>query len=422
MSTTDETAQQALPGIAEAVRFQRDLYLYWQCVGAAGGLVLTSKLYVSRPALRRVRARLAAADGALAPTQDVPEVDDTRLLYLRRLLERLGLLQMNEGRLVAARRDVMARFLAQPVGERLRLCVRVWVAGGWWPDRLDPRVVPPRPLVPALPRLALGRRRLVELLCERVPGDLAVVPPEATIPRVAASGRRPRAAHAAHTVHATHTQAEAHDVQDVPIVRAALLGPLAWMGLVEVDASDKRYTSTPACAALRAPGRADDELRETPGRILAQPNFSIVAYPPLTAPALLQLHTCADEAAIERIARFTLTRTALTRARGESWTAGDVAARLAALCGGPLPGNIRTTLDDWERHVERLRLTESTIVFEARERTVLDKLLAERAASDWISRRLTDTAALIVPGQEAAVRGWLLRHGELPALRRPSAG
>jgi hypothetical protein len=419
MSTTDETAQQVLPGIAETVRFQRDLYLYWQCVGAAGGLALTSKLYVSRPALRRVRARLAAADGALAPIQDGPEVDDARLLFLRRLLERLGLLQMNEGRLVAARRDVMARFLAQPVGERLRLCVRVWVAGGWWPDHLDPRVAPPRPLVPALPRLALGRRRLVELLSERAPGDLVVVPPEATIPRVAASGRRPRATHAAH---AAHSPAEAHDVQDAPIVRAALLGPLAWMGLVELDASDERYTSTPACAALRAVGRADDELRESPGRILVQPNFSIVAYPPLTAPALLQLHTCADEAAIERIARLTLTRTALARARAEGWTAADVAARLAALCGEPLPGNIRTTLDDWERHVERLRLTESAIVFDAHERTVLDKLLAERAASDWISRRLTDTAALVVPGQEAAVRGWLLRHGELPAVRRSSAG
>src|SRR5258706_7799589 len=97
MSTTDETAQQALPGIAEAVRFQRDLYLYWQCVGAASGLALTSKLYVSRPALRRVRARLAAADGALAPTQDVPEGDDARLLYLRRLLERLGPPPMNGG-------------------------------------------------------------------------------------------------------------------------------------------------------------------------------------------------------------------------------------------------------------------------------------------------------------------------------------
>src|SRR5258707_15755468 len=118
MSTTAETAQQVLPGSAEAVRFQRDLSLYWQCVGAAGGLALTSKLYVSRPALHRVRARLAEADGALEPIQDVPEVDDARLLYLRRLLERLGLLQMNEGRLVAARRGVLGRFLAPPGGGR----------------------------------------------------------------------------------------------------------------------------------------------------------------------------------------------------------------------------------------------------------------------------------------------------------------
>src|SRR5260221_8040331 len=97
MSTTDETAQQALPGIAEAVRFQRDLYLYWQCVGAAGGLALTSKLYVSRPALRRVRARLSAAHGALLPTQDVPQGGDAQLLYLRPPLERARPPQMKQG-------------------------------------------------------------------------------------------------------------------------------------------------------------------------------------------------------------------------------------------------------------------------------------------------------------------------------------
>src|SRR5260221_12643218 len=98
---------------------------------------------------------------------------------------------MNEGRLVAARRDVMARFLAQPVGERLRLCVRVWVAGGWWPDHLDPRVAPPRPLGPAPPRLPLGPPPPVELLSNRPPGDPACGPPEYTIPPVAARVRRP---------------------------------------------------------------------------------------------------------------------------------------------------------------------------------------------------------------------------------------
>src|SRR5260370_36324847 len=104
MSTTDETAQQALPGTAEAVRFQRDLYLYWQCVGAAGGLALTAKLYVSRPALRRVRARLAVADGAIPPTQDAPEAGHVRLLYLRRLPDRARPLPCGHGPADAAQR------------------------------------------------------------------------------------------------------------------------------------------------------------------------------------------------------------------------------------------------------------------------------------------------------------------------------
>src|SRR6185437_14520569 len=105
---------------------------------------------------------------------------DPRRYFLRRLLERLGLLRaltesteaagpaetprQAEGRLVAADPTVMARFLAHPLAERLRICVRLWVAGGWWADG-KPGDAPSSPHglhTPAQPRVALARRRLVE--------------------------------------------------------------------------------------------------------------------------------------------------------------------------------------------------------------------------------------------------------------------
>jgi len=77
---------------------------------------------------------------------------------------------------------------------------------------------------------------------------------------------------------------------------------------------------------------------------------------------------------------------------------------------------VRVTLSDWARHVERVRLTPNVTLLETRAPAVLDALLADRAARGWVERRLTPTAALLVPGSAARVREWLLRRGELPAL------
>ncbi|HZC07990.1 MAG TPA: hypothetical protein VE338_20305, partial [Ktedonobacterales bacterium] len=126
------------PGLSEAVRFQRDLYLYWSSVAQTGGAPLTSRGYVARPALRRLRddldtgasiSSVRSADDASAG--DAAEADLPRLLFLRRALERLGLLRVNGAdaaqRLHAAETRVMARYLARPLAERSRMLVRLWV-------------------------------------------------------------------------------------------------------------------------------------------------------------------------------------------------------------------------------------------------------------------------------------------------------
>ena len=149
--------------LSAAARFQRDLYLYLRAAREMEGLPLTTRGYVSRPALRRVRALLQAADGhALAESDaDLAEVDDGRLFFLRRLLERLGLLTKDEAaeratqRLVVAPSDQIAAYFARSLAERLRICARVWVAGGWWPDAPDTRAAVPGVMTPAAPRIAL---------------------------------------------------------------------------------------------------------------------------------------------------------------------------------------------------------------------------------------------------------------------------
>ena len=400
-------------GLAEAVRFQRDLYLYWRTVAELRGVPLTARGFIARPALRRLHARLAAAESRSADDTDISEGDDARLFFVRRLAQRLGLLTLGESRLLAAERESIARFLSHPLAERLRICLRVWIAGGWWPDAPDPTVTPPRLLAPAPPRLALARRRLTVQLASVPPGERLPIP-LASVATV--SGRARRSSAARHK--------ELPPDADGSTTRAAILGPLAWLGVVAVDTLSESttpppatYTVTSAAIALRQDASAlAATLSEAPGRIVIQPNFELIAFPPLTSPTLFLLDTCAREVALDSTARYHLTRESFTQARQHGWSAADVATHLESLSSVALPPNVRVTLADWERQGERLRLTDDVTLLNVPNAAVLDALLADRAAAGWIERRLTPTAALLVPEYAARVRAWLLRRGELPAL------
>jgi len=420
------------PGLTEAVRFQRDLYLVWRTAAEGGGLPLTSRGYLTRTTLRSLRAQLVAAEGssALSASTDVSEVEDVRLHFLRRLLQRLGLLRLalesgmdergqsvrgsDGGRLIAAEREEMARYLDHALVERLRIGARLWVAGGWWPDRPDGRGAPPRVMTPAPPRLAVARRRLLDALATAVPGAAYPLPPQrAETP----SQRRSRTQDRTGVQRLPVAARIAAQGGDAAIQAAALLGPLAWLGFVTLG-QDQAGGGTPHTYQTCAPARAlrSDEpapdLREEHGRIVALPNLALVAYAPLTAPTLLALDTCAERQSLETTARYTLTRAAFARA---GWDAEAMAERLRAMTGAVLPQNVRATLADWERRVERLRLTRDVCVLTVDDAVVLDALLADRAASAWVRRRLTPTVALLVDESALDVRSWLLRRGHLPA-------
>ena len=119
----------------------------------------------------------------------------------------------------------MGRYVALPLAERLRLVVRLWLAGGWWQDGATASMRPPRILTPAPPRIAIARRRLVDLLRERGPGAELALPTSQVPGRARAGGRTLPAARG-------RPAAEVVDTADVT-ARAALLGPLAWLGFVD---------------------------------------------------------------------------------------------------------------------------------------------------------------------------------------------
>lgn len=401
------------PDIGAAVTFQRDLYLYWWAARELGELALTSRGWLTRPTLRRLRAHWPVS------ADDRPETQDPRLHYLRKLLERLGLLRMssepsptsaNSG-LVAAELGMMARFLAHPLAERLRICTRLWVAGGWWPDG-KPTVVAVGPHTPIQPRVALARRRLIEMVAALEPGSPVEI-----------AGVETLADHAPRIIGATATHRKPRDIADErnETMRSALVGPLQWMGLVikrDVNGNgERRLVASQGALALRKDSD-DSMVQETAGRVIIQPNLDIVAYPPLTGPTLFTLDSCATRRSLERVAHFLLTKSDMTRARQGGETDEDIARKLEALAGVPLPGNVRVRLSDWSRAASRIRLTPQATMLSTATPALLDTLLADANAREWILRRLGPSLALVRTSELETVRRWLLARGELPAVER----
>ena len=429
-----------------ASAFQRDLYLYWWAARDLGDLTLTSRGMLTRATMRRLRAQWPVSD------DDRAEADDPRRYFLRRLLERLGLLHAPaestestgrsetkgrpEARLVAADPAMMARYLAHPLSERLRICVRLWVAGGWWPDGKPGDVsTGPHPLrtlhalhTPAPPRVALARRRLVETLAALEPGRLVEMPGGASLaafgPRiVGATAQTGRAARSG-----SHRKPRDIAEERNRVMRAALAGPLRWLGLVipaKTEATDapgeRRLIVSRAALALRnAPDDvAIDAIAEAPGRVIVQPNLDTLAYPPLTASTLFTLDACATRGALDRVAHYRLTKAGVTRAQQQGWSEEELARRLETLTRQPLPGAVRVRLGDWTRAATRIRLTPRATLLATATPAILDALLADRANREWIVRCLGPTLALIPTEEIEAARRWLLAHGELPAVEQP---
>lgn len=417
MTTHNTSASTGTADIAAAVVFQRDLYLYWWAARELGELALTTRGYLARPALRRLRAQWPVSD------DDRAEADDPRLYYLRRLLERLGLLRPSTEAtkagghvlLVAAESAVMARYLAHPLAERIRICARLWVAGGWWHDGRLAGVATGLH-TPMPPRIALTRRRLLETLAATEPNNPIDIP-----------GMAQPLVHAPRIIGATAGRRKPRDIAEErnETMRAALDGPLQWMGLVvrgEPDALDeRRLVVSEAALALRAEASEaseapDAHVYESPGKVIIQPNLDIVVYPPLTAPTLFALDSCATRGSLERVAHYRLTRDGLAQAQRLGWADEEVTRRLEELAGVPLPGNVRVRLADWARAANRIALTPRATLLSTTTPALLDALLADRHGRNWVVRRLGPTLALTHTDEIESVRRWLLERGELPAV------
>ncbi len=430
--------QPRAPLFASAETLQHDLYCYWRVVrDQPAGLALMANGLLPKATLRTLNAALSLKS----------EIDDLRseqeagrLFFLRLLSQSLGLLTAQHELLMAVAEPA---FFAGSVAARTRQAFDAWLAGAFWNELLHlPGILlrpTPPPLETARPEVLRARQVVLNLLRGQpatnwlsramLLAQARLRRPDLLFPQrrrgqgdvyIAAGNPfgwdfRPRGG-----------WLSAHDAWlrvEGAFLAQVVEGPLHWLGAVDLDAPSPQhplaYHLSAVGLALLGKGDWPPELTETvPGRVVVQPNFDLLALPPVRASLLLFLDEIAERDALDQVAHYRLTRERWLSALQAGTSAAELIARLEQLAQAELPQNMRYSLLEWERQAQRVRLYRDITLLEVEEPTLLDTLLAEPALAPLL-RRLTPTAALVDRKHLTHLSSILLEHGQLPRLIHP---
>ena len=427
---------------AEGIRsFQRTLYLYWSTVSAAReGLPLVGSGMLARSALRQITDTL---DPAISPDQIHSEIDVPRLLFTRLLLQELGLLRVRNSTLHSAHG---ADFFSLPSRERLRRCVRAWLYTPFWNElAFLPNVAArpgPQPLDPAHEEVVRSRQMVVERLlqepCEwqdifAFIARAKLYTPYLLFPRQYGA-RADRYSTGSNPYgwdfrlrQGWLTPREGWYLVEGGFIRAVLLGPLHWLGLVETrqEGHINQFRASPYLPLVNT-GEAESGDRDLPslsGKVIVQPNFEVIALAPVSEGLLVKLDRFAERVKLEHIAQYRLTKASVTRAIQLGLSIEDI---LAVLQGGQgqavaptdvdIPQNVRYSLAEWERQARRVELWPDAALIEVDDPALLDSLLAGEATRALFRRRLSPTLAEVVAPRLSALQAALWQRHYLPAI------
>lgn len=209
-------------------------------------------------------------------------------------------------------------------------------------------------------------------------------------------------------------EASGWDMVEGAIITHIVTGPLHWLGLTDVgfDAGAPiAYRLTPTGAWLLGLG-AEIEIAEQGGRVVAQPNFQIVAMEPIADTVLMTLDEFADFEGGDRASTYRLTRESVYRGQRARWDAARIIAFLEDATHAPLPQNVKRSLEEWQALHERVTIRRGVTLLQTEDSAALDELYAEATLALRLGRRVG--AEIALPSERAqtvhtALRdaGWL---------------
>lgn len=423
---------------AEGIRsFQRTLYLYWSIVSAEReGLPLINSGMLARSALRQI---IEAIDPTISPDQIHSETDVPRLFFTRLLLQELGLLRTRDSTLYGA---PAGDFFTEPPRERLRRCVRAWLYTSFWNElAFLPNVAArpgPQPLDAAHEEVVRARQMVVERLLQEpaaVWQDIfafiaraKLSMPYLLFPRQFGA-RADRYSVGSNPYgwdfrlrHGWLTPREGWYMVEGGFIRAILLGPLHWLGLVETrqEGHVNQFRASPHLELANAEesAAAASELSPLSGKLIVQPNFELIVLAPVSEGLLMKLDRFAERVKLEHIAQYRLTKASVTRAIQFGLHAEDILSVLqeATDPGIDIPQNVRYSLAEWERQARRVELWPNATLIEVDDPALLDSLLVGEETRALFRRRLAPTLAEVVTSRLPALQAALWQRQYLPAV------
>ena len=351
--------------LASAADFQRDLSRYWRHVRAKGELGLTARGWIYKTAFRSLLAALNAPVDAPDSEQEQP-----RLIFMRQLL--VGLKELIDAQ-TSLTINPAGRFFQMPLPARIRRSFETWRDANVGGDY--PRAGDARPATTAGSRWDTPRR---DGLATTIKARSAVLRAMARTEKTLAmehslglgnlppSGERwMSAATLVDSVARPDTAASGYapdraGLPDRPVVLAMLAGPLHWLGLLDLGYAEPNgatadpFLMPPIAYRLTETGlwlldlASEPAYAESGGRVLVQPNFTILAMEPISDRVLMDLDQFADLQGGDRATSYQLTRQSVYRGQRAGWDVKRVVDFLEQHQAAPLPTNVRRSLDEWQ--------------------------------------------------------------------------
>ncbi len=389
--------------------FQRDLYLYW------------SYIYHNRPELIAkgllAKRHLTAVNDTLLQRETIgtgqSEADFPRLLFLRMTLIQLGLIRVEESSL---RAEPGEAFFGAPPLERIRRTFEAYVTGRQLNELTLQHAISAygERLVPAPDRLVDARKALVLFFrlavhwtgLEALIGRVRETAYEFLLPRIFRTTNSQSYYYP--TVHPYSQfgnplgwdwsfspgldESEGWRQVEGQWIRWIVNEAFFWMGLVNLGFHDPVGVE-PDCFYLTAPGRwllaggAAPEIPQEGGQVIVQPDYTLLAFDPISDAVLFHLEQFATRVSAERATLFRMSQASVYTGQQAGWSAARIQSYLEELSTQPLPANVARTLQEWQTAHERISIMAHVNVLHAPHPEDLDLLVQQKKAAPLLKQR-----------------------------------
>ncbi len=420
--------------VGDPTEFLRDLYLYWDFVRRNDVDILATG-HVGKRALKAINAGLLVADPLL---DEARREDQTGRLYLlRQLLEVLGLVRVEQGRLKPTSSHALQipPFWQQPQAEQISQLLTHWqklsdfqgIASDGLKQYGGNLVSARQAIVAALKTVPANRWvEMNEFLEEfRFKNTDFLFPERSSIEN---AGNRPyyySRISLNYFYGPPKTLLANFDRQETAVVEACFNGMFTWLGLVELGWLNSK-TPGQNWSVFRLTPLAQHLIKQNPlpasarhaGKLLVQPNFQVMAIGPVELGVLARLDLFAAREQVDRGAfQYRLSRESVYQAQQLGLSVADITKFLVEQAGqDSLPQNVQRSLEEWGSHHERIVFRQGVSLLQTTNADLLNRLLTEPATADFLARPVADNVALVSPQKQAGLVNALLKQSLLPAV------